>query len=878
MNSPQLIAGWSQLSDLFDRALELQGEARADFVAHGCGDNSELREALDKLLAADDEAGPFMEEPLLLRRGSWGPLSENVAAPGADRHPAPPLADGRFGPYRVLREVGQGGMSTVYLAVRDDDTFERRVVVKLVRSDLIDADLERRLRTERHILASLNHPNIARLFDGGTTEDGRSYFVMEYVEGLPIHTFADLHQLSIDERLSLFRKVLGAVQYAHQNLIVHRDLKPSNILVSASGEPKLLDFGIAKLLNPELATDEVHATASWLRLMTPHYASPEQARGDLVGTTSDIYSLGVLLYQLLTGRLPFDFSGATAGEIERILTEHDPPRPSLVVTTVSNTASSAASNTASEPSCEEIARARSLDVQELRRHLAGDLDAIVLKALRSAPQRRYGSADRFADDVLRYQRKLPVDARQGSWRYRVGKLIRRHRAATFAIAGFALALTLGLATFASEHAKVKRQRDVATLERQQRETVLALLVDVLQVADPHLSGGEEFTVREALDASAPKLRQQLANQPALRAELLFTTGRIYHNLGLWARARVDLEEALALHRGLAGDNADSLARTQSELAVVLANLDELEEAKRLSQQATTSARDARGRLPASRIDLLNNQVTVLCAAHDYQTALPLAIEALAVARTSTDSDNLATALVNRGMVALRHGENDQASEWFRQAIHLLTLRWGAGHPRLASPLSNFGSARRRSGDLAGARTAFEQAIAIQRAALGDDHPLLAITLNNLAGVYAAQGEHQRAIDLFGQAATVLAGQVGADHPRLFFLQIQIAQSRIAAGQAKETVQSLGTSLAQWRERLGENHRFVLQAEQTLGRALTETGAYERAERLLASSLSRARATHLDREAKTSLEDLRDLYTAMGSPEKMAAYEPLLAEE
>ncbi len=319
---------WQRARELFEAAIEEPAESRVSFLDVACGDDTELRREVAALLEADAEAGAFLAEPILDRPA-------NDAASGSPR-PAvqaegPPVETPRtIGPYRVVRRIGQGGMSTVYLALRDEDTFHRRVVVKVVRSGMESEEILSRLRRERQILAGLDHPYIARLFDGGAAADDRPYFVLEYVDGLPIDAFCDQNRLTVGQRLDLFRKVCGAVHSAHQNLVVHRDLKPSNILVTPDGTPKLLDFGIAKLLNPELAA-AFEPTAAWLRLLTPHYASPEQVTGAPITTASDVYSLGVLLYELLTGQLPHRFDNRSLQEIEHILTTQIPPQPSVAV-------------------------------------------------------------------------------------------------------------------------------------------------------------------------------------------------------------------------------------------------------------------------------------------------------------------------------------------------------------------------------------------------------------------------------------------------------------------------------------------------------------------------------------------------------------------
>ena len=870
---------WNRLHDLFDRATQLQGEGRQAFLDEACAGNPELRHAVEGLLAADAAAGAFLDVPLLPLPPPDPEQAPHSQVPGSQPTPPHPnSADspgvsekersqdtlgparvGDFGPYRILRRLGQGGMGVVYLAVRDDDTFQRRVVIKQVRGDLLSADTLRRLRTERQILASLDHPNIARLFDGGTTADQRPYFVMEYVEGVPIDRYCDDLRLSIDQRLELFRKVCSAVHYAHQNLVVHRDLKPSNILVTAAGEPKLLDFGIAKLQNPELAAAELAPTVTWQHMLTPQYASPEQIRGKLVTTASDVYSLGVLLFKLLTGRRPFDFRQCSPQDIERLLSEQEPPRPSTVVTDGEGPATKPRGADQGTPQrAEDIARCRQLTPRELRRRLTGDLDAIVLKTLRSAPRSRYASVEHLASDIERAQDGLPVEARQGTLTYRAARLLRRHRLA-FSIAG---ALLLLLITFAVHNAgqvrRLAQERDRAQLERQHKETVLTLLLDILKVADPNVGDGESWTVRQALDASRGPLDRRLRDTPELRAELLHTTGVVYSNLGLWQRARSDLEEALSLRRALGGQASREVARSQRALGRVLAELGEIDGALQLTADALEQAR-LRGD-PAELLATLNDQVTVLCFAGHYTAAVPLADEALALARGGSQGppDALVTALFNQGTLLLDDGDNPRAAELFRQSAELLATLNGEEHLSLAEPVNNLGTALRRSGDLAEAEAAFLRVLDIQRAALGEDHPYIPRTLNNLASLAMDQGLPDRAGELWHQALGLLQRQVGNDHPRILFLQLQIEKARLHQGQATQVLAGLEALLAPWRQRLPAEHRTLMMAERVRAEALTHLRRYDEAEAVLKASAEILRRQSSERDLQLVQEQLLEL--------------------
>jgi serine/threonine protein kinase len=403
MTGPLTPELWQRIEPILDAALELPVGERAACLDRACAGDAELRARVEALLAADAEAGVFLETPIgrrlrALRQDAGKP--DPVAA--AERGE-------RIGPYRVVRELGHGGMGAVYLAERADGQFEQRLALKLIRRGVTDDEILRRFLRERQILAGLEHPNIARLLDGGLTADGQPWFAMEHVEGVPITRYADERRLTLEDRLPLFARICDAVQYAHDARVVHRDLKPANLLVTSAGEVKLLDFGIAKLLH---AGEEAGTTRTGLRLLTPEYAAPEQIRGDPITAATDIYGLGVVLYELLTGQHPYHSGAQQArAEVERKVCDQEPPRPSRRVV-----------------GSDDVSRARRTTPARLRRRLAGDLDSIVLRALEKEPARRYASADALAEDLRRHLTGLPVRARRGSAVYRVRKLARRHRA------------------------------------------------------------------------------------------------------------------------------------------------------------------------------------------------------------------------------------------------------------------------------------------------------------------------------------------------------------------------------------------------------------------------------------------------------------------
>ncbi|HEU0174002.1 MAG TPA: serine/threonine-protein kinase [Blastocatellia bacterium] len=444
---------WRRAKEVFDAAWELEPRAREGYLAVACRGEESVRAEVERMLLALAQNEDFLEEPLLV----------GASAPPVDER------TGRLaGNYRLMREIGHGGMGLVYLAVRADDAYDQEVAVKLVWPGPDVTGVGQRFRQERRILARLNHPNIARLLDGGATDDGQPYLVMEYVAGVPITQYCDERKFSVTERLKLFRMVCAAVSHAHQHLVIHRDLKPSNILVTEDGVVKLLDFGIAKLLTPETGGASSPLTRAGMHMLTPEYASPEQARGDEVTTASDVYSLGVLLYELLTGHRPYQFKSPGFGEIARVICEEEPERPS--------------------------ARAQSAD-QLLSRSLRGDLDQIALKALRKEPEHRYQSATQLSDDIQRHLNSEPVAARHATLRYRAVKYAKRNKALTAAFAVFLLSLSVGL-TVTLWQLRASRERELI----QRRELYPARL----RQAGEHWAADDVARYQEALDNCVPK--------------------------------------------------------------------------------------------------------------------------------------------------------------------------------------------------------------------------------------------------------------------------------------------------------------------------------------------------------------------------------------
>ncbi|MDY7093664.1 MAG: serine/threonine-protein kinase [Acidobacteriota bacterium] len=747
-------AAEERVEELFDRALRLPPKQRSAFLRAVCGEDGALRRELESLLRADAEAGGFLPE--LAEEPSQEPVLAGEIARGR-----------RLGPYRLHEKLGEGGMGTVFLAMRDDDQYRRRVAIKLLPITMATPDHLRRFRTERHILASLDHPNIARLYDAGATAEGLPYCVLEYIEGEPLDVYCDRHRLPVKERLRLFRTVCWAVHFAHQNLVVHRDLKPANILVTAEGTPKLLDFGIAKLLNPELAASSSQPTLTWHRVLTPSYASPEQFQGRMITTASDVYSLGVVLYQLLCGRLPLSVEDKTPREIEQELCTRQPPKVSQAV--ISPVAPEAEATPGAEreatgtgqPSPEEVARRRRLRPQQLRKLLSGDLDTIVAKALRKEPQRRYGSAGELAEDLQRYLQGLPVRARKDTLIYRAGKRLRRHR-----FAAAAAALVLAVICSLSVLLFVQSQR--AELARERAESVATFLEEIFQVADPTGSTSRETSARELLDRGARRIPRQLQDQPELQAALMNTIGNAYLGLGLYAEASPFLESALARRRELLGEDHPSTAETLNDLGVLAVQRRDVERAEELLRQALELRRRLTGETGPATAESTHHLAALLSIKGEYERAEELFRRALDLRRALTGPEDLEVAetLNGLGVVLRLRGKYGQAEQALTRGLEIRRRILGGEHYRIAESLNDLGTLYNEIEDFERAEPLFLEALDIARRLFGEDNLPVAALLHNLGFLHQEQGHLEDAERFYRRSLEVKEALFSEHHERV----------------------------------------------------------------------------------------------------------------
>ena len=664
---------WQRIQSLFEQVLDASPAEQAARLANSCADDPDLRHSVEALLASDQQAG----DPLV---NAIGAAAESLLTEHQDR-----FLGMRIGPYRVVSILGHGGMSTVYRGERDDSQYHQTVAIKVLHHATLHPRLRSRLHSERHILATLDHPSIARLIDSGDLEDGTPYLVMEHVDGESIADYCDNRTLFLRERLGLFVQVCMAVQYAHRNLVVHRDIKAANVFVTRDGVAKLLDFGIAKLLAPDSVSHTLPVTRLQERMLTPENAAPEQVLGRPITTATDIYSLGVLLYQLLTGRSPYRLLSYSQLQLERAICMDDAVRPSQMVVAKVNGETDVDRNRLSDR--------RGLSPQRLRAQLSGDLDAIVSMAMRKEPDRRYHSAEALADDLNRHLTGRPVLARQGDWRYNAGKFFRRHMLAVAGVAGVILGLAVLTGVTLWQNHRIASARDATAQERDHAQQVSAFLVDVFSQADPFNAQGHEPTAKELLDRGAEKIMTNTVLQPEVRAQLLESIGLAYRRQGLSDRAVPLFEQAVAIRREERPLDKHRAAAALANLSRALSDGGHLVSAEAYLQQALEMSRAGDETPTTETADILEQFGHFeLNAKSDPQAASKYFAEALAIYRRVFGEQNVAVAssLTSLAAVAVWSGNFEMAERDQREAMAIFQSTVSRKHPDHAVALATLG--------------------------------------------------------------------------------------------------------------------------------------------------------------------------------------------
>ncbi len=852
---------WQQIETLFAAALEQPAGARQQFVAEACRDDEELEREVTSLLTSADSAGDYFVD-----------LADRAGVPSVDAASPDRLAGKRIGNYRLVQLIGRGGMGAVYLAERNDRQFEMQTALKLLPVGLESEDARLRFLSERQILARLKHPSIAQLLDGGVTDDGTPYYVMEHVEGSPIDEYCDGRGLTVNRRLEIFLSVCEAVLHAHRNLIVHRDLKPANILVTEQGQVKLLDFGIARVLDPDQDGGTGLTQTRRARPMTMAYASPEQVRGEIVTTASDVYALGILLYKLLAGRHPYRLPFTSPTDAERIICREKPLPPSAATRQVA--AAQAGVEGSLAPNL--AARSRRLSDRKLARELSGDLDTIVMMALRKEPERRYASVAQFADDIHRYLAGLPVSAQRDTLRYRASRFVSRNKVPVTVAAVFAAMLVALVAISLRFAVTTATQSRAIALEAETTAQVATFLVDLFKTADPVEGLGDTVRVRTVLDRGTERVDEVLVAQPEVRARMLDVIGRVYVNLGLYDAALDLHRRSVDLQRHLHGDSHPEVASSLEQLALTQRLRRNFEAAEPLY----TEALDIRRRVnddPAHVADALQGLALTLRDLGRADSAEALIREVLDLRTKTFGAAHFQTVAARHDLafVLRAKGDLDTAEATYLSVIPQLRMHGDSGRRLLGSAFNNLAFLYSRKQQPAEAERWYREALPLER--VSGSEPNLVTLLNNLAGVLHVQGKDAEAEAVLKERLTICQEhwpsgdwRIGEAHAALRNLFLMVGDTVKAEPFARRTAEIYETAL-------GADHGWTAHARAVLGTCLTAFGQFTEAERLLLDGYGtlQTRSGLEDRYTQDVLTRLVTLYRAWGRDDLAERYQASL---
>jgi len=813
---------------LFHEALALPADERPAYLAENCSDPG-IRSELESLIAcATDSTAPSIVnaiESVALSVSAGGLIGQTVGA------------------YRLTGVIGHGGMGTVYRAVRADDQFEKTVAIKVLRFPGGSPALLERFLRERQILASLEHPSITRLLDGGAwtppgSNEPQPYIVMEHVEGLPLTTYCEQHKLALPQRLHLFRRICDALSYAHRQLVVHRDVKPGNILVTADGNPKLLDFGISRLLDPTTESGATSLATTSFVAMTPDYASPEQVRGGPVSTLTDVYALGAVLYELLAGRRAHQFS------------THDP----LVI---------------AREICEREVEPPGIN---------GELDLIVLKAMQKEPVRRYQSVEQFSEDIRRYLAGLPIIARRDTLAYRAGKFARRHWLGLTATGIVFLALVGGVGASTWEARRADREAAVAQAVNDFLQNGLLAQASATRQSgsaakpDPHLE------VRTALDRAAARIAGKFDRQPEVEAAIRNTIGQAYLDLGLYPDARAQLEGALGLRRRVLGPENPMTANTMGRLARVAFLQAKYMEAEALLGKTLEIQRRVLSKEHPETLDSMNGLANVYWRQGKYGQADALGSQVLDIRRRVLGPEHPSTliSMSNLALVYRDEGKYSQAEALYSQTLDIRRRLLGAEHPDTLASMNNLFSFYRAQGKYAQAEALGAQTLEIYRRVLGPVHPDTLASLNNLANVYYSQGKYAQAEALHRQALELKRRVLGSEHHDTLFSMNNLALVYSQQGKYGQAEALYSQTLEIKRRLLGPEHPSTLSTLSDFAFMYQRQGKYGLAETQAAQALA-GRRHNLGPEHPDAIDSELDVALAYLSQGKVIKTEPLARE-
>ena len=847
MRKPENHEQWERLKEIFNCAIELQGDERIEYLKKTCGNDPEFLNDIKSLLKAYETPGVVDHSPDYLKSSALSQLKGHS------------IIGKKIGSYRIIAELGYGGMGTVYLGERADGKFSQRVAIKLLRNIFTSEEQTRRFVAERQILATLNHENIGRLYDGGITEEGQQYFIMEYVEGQPIDIYCNDKNLTYRERLNLFLDVCDAVHYAHRKLIVHRDLKPANILVTNEGKVKLLDFGIARVMNPqEGPVGNRPVTPTGLLPFTPNYASPEQIRGGLITVSTDIYQLGVVLFELLTCHRPYDVTNKTPAETEMLICVEEPLKPSQILSKHHDLKGKNREKYYNLSVLSDQSKLR-----KLRRRLQGDLDTIVMQAIRKEPERRFDSAEQFAADIRRYLSGRPVSAHPDTWIYRSRKFIQRHRLGVLATVSVVL-LIIGYAiTITWQSIITQEALYEARKEKIKSEQIVEFMMGMFEAGNPAESRGSTLTANDLLKRGIEQA-EALSDQPEVQAEMFNVAGNVYRNLGEYQRALALMERALRIRSSLLSNSHPDVAKSHFNLANVLHDLGEYRKAYEHYINAAELFRNIPGHASPEYATSLHN---LAVTRHD-QFALEYIRKALRMRLDllGPDHPDVAESYLAIGNYYLQQNDFLNAENYFTASLTLVRQYDQQHTHQTTGILHNIGNGFRVLGDLDQAELILQDALIIYNSLYEETHTHIALAKKSLADVYRDKEDYPNAEDMYEKALATLHEAVGDDHPlRRPIIQEQAAMyTRMGDHEKAEPL--LREVLSLLESVLREDHPRIANARKELGTCLIFLSELEEAEKLLLKSLETyisLNSGDYEPQKKLVQEQLTELYEMQG---------------
>jgi serine/threonine-protein kinase len=858
--------GLTLVESIFNELLNLPKDQRENVLNLRCGNNLELKNEVLSLLNSYEETEDFLEASHPFKISDSGEFPDKYIGT-------------HIGPYLIESEVGIGGMGIVYKGKRDDKTYEQKVAIKFLKHSFTSGYLFKSFLRERQTLANLKHPNIARLLDGGSTDDGLPYLVMEFIEGIPITDYCDKNSLTIKQRLEIFRTVCDAVQYAHQNLVVHRDIKPGNILVDEKGKPMLLDFGIAKLLDENLESESDGITKTGLWVLTPDYASPEQIKGELISTSSDVYSLGILLYQLITGHQPYKIKSSSPVAINNTLAGVELKKPSEKISEVGVIKKADGGEIKISP--DVISNLRSEKNEKLRHYLKGDIDNIILKAVNKEPPRRYVSVEQFSEDIRRHLIGLPVIARSDTAGYRLSKFIKRHKVGFTFSALFALFLILSTIGISWQAKIAADERDKAKTEAVKFEKVNAFLREMLSSADP-TEIGKDVKVYDVLNKASQDIEVELKGQPLIEAAARRTLGVTYLNLGEFDKAKMHLDRALNLNKEIYGIDNDETAQNFHDLALYFHWISNYHTSDSLYGLSFSIFKKVLKEPTNGLITCMNDYGILKTELGEYQAADKMLREALDFSEKLNGKNSIDAAPMLNNLALNSHylKKLDEAEKYYLQSLEIRTRLQGEDRPEVSSTYNNLGFVALDKNDFKLAEKYFEKSYELKVNLEGNNHPNVGLALNNLAAVKFREGEYNKAEEMLRKAIRLFSKSFKEDHVWVANSYYWLGKALMEKSNYKEAESCLRKSLNMREKLLPKNHLSVFAAEGELGICLLQENKFSEAGKFLLDAYNGySIQSSANNQATTRfLEKLITYYSKTDQPQKAAYYKIKLQKQ